>query len=75
MSKWIEIPPRRILEVNGVDLVNDSYKRLDKNGMPVREGDILYRVVRQSDGKVFKPAEFIPATHQYGYHVWYLEEI
>lgn len=73
MAKWIEIPARRVLEVDRNELF-EQYDLLGEDGFPVAQGASVYRIVKRSNGKVFKPAEFVPAAH-FEMNVYYLEEL
>lgn len=73
MSVWIEIPAHRILEVSRVELTAD-WECLNAEGLPARQNDEVYRLLRKLDGKVFKPASFHPASCL-AKNCYYLEEI
>ncbi len=60
MGRWIEIPAHRIYEISRIEIQEGEYELLGEHGGFPSEGHATYRVVRQSDGKVFKPARFIP---------------
>ena len=73
MAEWIEIPAHRVLKVSRLELRRD-FQLINENGMPVKENDLIYRIIRHLDEKMFK----LPR-----YHCWtefdndfhYLEEI
>lgn len=74
MARWIEISAMRVLEVTQIEYRN-SYQRLNAQGDSPEDGEMTYRVVRESDGKVFKLADFVPREHYCGNDVIYLQDI
>lgn len=73
MPRWIEIPAKRILEVPR-HIFLEEYRRVGPDGEDCPAFMKAYRIVRRSDHKVFKPAEFMPAEGL-ALDVCYLEEI
>ena len=71
---WIDIPACRVLEVTQLAFLED-YKCYGEDGEPIkRKYGNVYRVVRLSDCKVFKPASFIP-VESFARDCFYLEEL
>ena len=69
----IDIPAGHVREVDR-EYFEQNYTRVDKDGKEVAMSEPPYLVVRNSDGKVFKLAEFVP----YGWKAKdcvYLEEL
>ena len=73
-SRWIDVPAHRILEVPMTEVLSNAYQRVNTEGNPPQLGEAVYRVIRQSDGKVFKPARFLPADFL-AINTYYLEDI
>ncbi len=71
--RWIEIPAMRVLAVSGIALRND-FDQVSERGEQPAEGVSAYRLVRKSDGKVFKWAEF-GRVDRGGDDTVYLQEI
>jgi len=59
--KSIEIPHKRILEINRHHF-EMNFRRLNANGDTPNYGEQVYLAIRYRDEKVFKMAEFIPAN-------------
>ena len=59
MARWTEIPAHRILELPYHEFKMD-FERLNEHGAVAADGEMAYRVVRKKDGKMFKPAAFLP---------------
>jgi len=73
VTRAIEIPHKRVLEMDKAYFDN-NFMCVNENGENVGMSEALYLVVRNSDSKVFKLAEFVP----YGWKAKdcvYLEEL
>jgi len=69
----IEIPHRRVLEMDK-SYFDNNFMCVNENGDSVGMSEALYLVVRNSDSKVFKLAEFVPYGWK-GKDCVYLEEL
>lgn len=73
MSRWIDVPALRVFEVSH-DEFYGNYRRVNQKGEYPTMGEETYRVIRDSDSKVFKLARFVP-TEGPAKNCHYLEEI
>lgn len=73
MARWIEVPAHRVLEVP-TDELRENYEQLNTDGKPVQFGQLTYRIVRKSDGKLFVEPRFHTNSNHLASLI-YLEEI
>jgi len=73
MPRWIDVPAHRVLEIEKVDYL-ENYEALNGDGQPVQFGQIIYRVIRKHDGKLFRMPRYHSECSDVGRLV-YLEEI
>jgi len=61
-AEWIEIPAQRVLRVPMTTIVNE-FSVVTADGQPANVGwaEKIHRVIRKSDGRVFKLADYVPA--------------
>ena len=60
MAEWVEIPACRILLVPHAEFFSD-YQAVNEKGDPMSTvSGVPYRIIRKTDGKVFKPARYRP---------------
>ncbi len=71
--KWIDIPACRILEITWIE-ANEQFECLGENGEPCRGFQPIYRMIRKSDSRIFKPAHLMLAVGK-NKDVVYLEEL
>lgn len=71
---WIEIPAHRIFAISGIQKQQDYETYSQKGESPCPFGEMVYRVMRKNDGKMFKPARFVPTNFDV-MSIFYLEEL
>ena len=71
--RWVDVPAHRVLEVTEEELRKD-FTIYDESGSPSHSHYTPpYRVVRDKDGKVFRPSRFCP--YDQSKNIAYLEEL
>lgn len=70
--KWIEIPAHRVLEI-GVEEKN-LFELLNCKGEALKEGEMVYRIVRNADNKVFTLSE-IQSNNAFVLGIFWLKEL
>lgn len=75
MSTWIDLPAHRVLKLDYWEFKHD-FTMVDHQGQEIGKDSfaIVYRVIRNSDRKVFRLPRFHPATEDAS-RTCYLEEI
>jgi len=73
MGRWIEVPAHRVLEITR-DELDLNFSRLNVEGQTCRFGEVLHRIVRKSDNKVFKFPRYHHEMADCG-NLLYIEEI
>lgn len=73
MSRWIDVPAKRIFEIDA-EIFRNDFRALNANGEPVGYGEQTYLAIRKRDDKVFRLAEFIPRDPG-PMNYFYLEEL
>ena len=61
MSEWIDVPAQRLLKITGAEL-DAEFDLVGENGGEAGWGEKVVLMVRKSDRRVFRAAEFRPIT-------------